>query len=180
MQFERFADHAGLNDLDGAAQAGLGAALVAHLSGQVLLFGELAQEARLVDGLDERFLAKAVLAHLHRPDGRHAVVVVRDGNGHRVNVLADFVQHLAVIAVLLELGELLRELPCLRAQGIPVHVADGDNVAAAVGGAAAVAVAFAADADAGDVDAVIGPQHAPDIREREGTAPAASMVRLRN
>ena len=38
------------------------------------------------------------------------MVMVRRGNGHRVNVLADFVQHLAVIAVLLELGELLGEL----------------------------------------------------------------------
>ena len=41
MQFERFADHAGLDDLDGAAQAGFGAALVAHLGGQVLFLGEL-------------------------------------------------------------------------------------------------------------------------------------------
>ena len=84
--------------------------------------------------------------------------MVGRGNGHRVNVLAHFVQHLAVILVLLELGELLGELLGLLVQRVGVHVADGDDVAAATGGVAAVAVPFAADADAGDVDAVIGPQ----------------------
>jgi len=77
-----------------------------------LFFRELPHDARLADGLDKRLLAEAVLAQPHRPDGRHAMMMVWRGNGHlrRVNVLADFIQHLAVIAVLLELGELLREL----------------------------------------------------------------------
>jgi hypothetical protein len=102
-----------------------------------------------------------VFAHLHRPDGRDAMLVVGGGNGDRVNVLADFVEQLAVVAVLLELGELLRELLGFRAQRIRVHIANGNDIAAALVGVTAVAVAFAADANAGDVDAVIGPQPAP-------------------
>ncbi len=125
--------------------------------------------ARFIDRLDQRFLAKAMFAHLHRPEGRHAVMMVRRGNGHRVDVLAHFVQHLAVIVELLELGKLVARTAWPSPPTVMlVHVADGDDIAAAIRGVAAVAVPFAADADAGDVDAVIGPQHAPDIREGEG------------
>ena len=87
------------------------------------------------------------------------------GDGDGVNVLANFVEQLAVVAVLLELRELAGELLGLRPERPGVHVADGDNVAAALGGIAAVAVTFAADADAGDVDAVIGAQHTAHVGE---------------
>ena len=93
------------------------------------------------------------------------MIVVGSGYGHRVNILADFVQHLAVILVLLELGELLGELLGLLVQRVGVHVAEGDNVPAALGGVAAVAVPFAAHADAGDVDAVVGSEHPAHIGE---------------
>ena len=168
MQFERFADHARLDDFDGAAQAALGAALVAHLRRQVLLFGQLPHHARLADGLDQRLLAEAVFAHLHRPDRRHAVVMVRRGNGHRIDVLAHFIQHLAVIAVLLGWGNFSANCLAFLPSVLLVHVADGHDVAAALRGVAAVAVAFAAHADAGDVDAVIGAQHPAHIGEGEG------------
>ena len=78
-------------------------------------------------------------------------------------------KELAVILILLHPGELLPELLGLGSQGVLVHIADRHDIAAAVRGVVAVAVAFAADADAGDIDAIVGSQHAPDIREREGS-----------
>ena len=50
------------------------------------------------------------------------MMMVRRGNGHRVNVLANLLQHLAVIAVLLEVGELLGELPGLLVQRVGVEL----------------------------------------------------------
>ena len=168
MQLEGIADDTRLDDLDSAAQAGFGAALVAHLGRQILFLGDLAHLARLIDRLDQRFLGEAVLAHLHRPEGCHAMIMVRRGNGHRVNILANFVQHLAVILILLELGELLGELLGLRSERVGVHVTDGNNVPATMGGVAAVAVPLSVHADAGDVDAVVGSQHPAHIGEGAG------------
>ncbi len=54
------------------AQAVVGGALVAHLRGDLLLAGDLAQLAGLVDAVRQRLLAEAVLAHLHRHAPRPA------------------------------------------------------------------------------------------------------------
>jgi hypothetical protein len=49
-----------------------------------------------------------------------------------------------------------------------IHVAQGDDVAAATGGVVNVAVAFAVDADAGDGDSVIGAEDMADKGEGKG------------
>ena len=118
MQLEGFANDAGLDDFNGAAQAVFGAALVAHLRGQVLFLGQLTHEAGFLDRLDERLLAEAVFAHLHGADGGDAVMMVRGGNGHGVDVLAHLVEHFAVILELLELRAFLRELLGLLAERV--------------------------------------------------------------
>ena len=168
MTFERIADDPGVDDLNPAPQPVEGAALVAHLRSQVLLFGQPPHCPGLKDGLDQRFLAETVLAHLHRANGGDPVVMVRSRNRHRVNAVVHVLEHPPVIPVLLDFRKLVLKLPGLPGQPVPVHVADGHNVAAASRRVAAVFLALAADADAGDVDALIGPQHPPDIREREG------------
>ena len=171
VQLLRGTDDASLDDLDGAAQAGFGAALVAHLGRQVLFLGDLTHLARLVNRLDQRFLAEAVLAHLHGPQCGGAVIVVGSGDGHRVNILADFVQHLAVILVFLDLGELLGELLGLLVERVGVHVAHSNEIGSTMDGVAAVAVPLPAHANAGDVDAVVGAEHPAYIREGAGDDP---------
>lgn len=53
-------------------------------------------------------------------------------------------------------------------EGVAVHIADGDDIAASGKRVGGVAIAFAADADTGDVDAVIGTEDASHEGEREG------------
>jgi len=85
--------------------------------------------------------------------------VIRGGNRHRVNVLAQFVQQLAVVPVPFELGELFGDLFGFAIQSLLVHIAERHDLAAAIYGVADVAVAFAAHANAGDIDAAVGAEH---------------------
>jgi hypothetical protein len=55
VQFERLADQAGLNDFDGATETAACASLVAHLGGDLLLFGEVTQVAGLENRVGQRF-----------------------------------------------------------------------------------------------------------------------------
>ena len=96
------------------------------------------------------------------------MVVVRRGNRYRINVFADSIEHFAIIFELLEIRKLCGELFGFAIEGVLIHVADGHEVAAAPGSVTAVTVAFSADANASDVDAIIGAQNAPNIREGEG------------
>ena len=171
VEFQRFADHTGLDDLNSAAQPGGGAALIAHLCGQFIFPGQLPHHTRFVDGLNERLLAKRVFAHLHRSDRCDAMVVVRCRNCYRINVFADFIEHFAIIFELLEIWKFCGELFGFAIEGVLIHVADGHDVAAAPGGVTAVHVSFSTDADASDVDAFIGAQNPAHIGEgkRGGT-----------
>ena len=76
MQLDRVANHPGLDHLDGPAQTALGASLVAHLRGQLVFRRHLSHQPRFIHRLDQRLLAEAVLAQLHGPEGRRAVIVV--------------------------------------------------------------------------------------------------------
>ncbi len=167
VEFARLANDAGVDHLDGAAQTVFGAALVAHLRGQFLLAGELTHGAHFADGLAERFLAEAMFTQGHGADGREAVVMVGRGNGDGINVLAHRVEHLAVILELPGVHGFIGKLFGFFVERGLIHVADGDDVGAASGGFAAVAVTFSTDADAGDVDPVICAEHAAHERERE-------------
>src|SRR4029453_5658603 len=101
VQFGRLADDARMDDLYSAAQTGFGASLVAHLSGELLLGGQLPEYSGFLHLLDQGFLSEAVLPHLDRADRGDAVVVGRGGNRNRVDALPHFVEHLAVVRVLL-------------------------------------------------------------------------------
>ena len=161
MQLERIADDTGLNDFDGAAQAVLGAALIAHLRGEPLLVGQLAHEAGLMDGLGQRLLAEAMLAHLHCTDGGDAVSVVRGGDGDGVDLAAHLFVELPEVLVFLGIRELLG----LTIERILIDIAERDDGAATGCGIVGVTVTLTADADTGDVDAVIGTQDISDKRE---------------
>ena len=71
------------------------------------------------------------------------MAVIRNADGHCIDLTTDFVQHLAVILEFFGIGELLG----LFVERTFVHVANGDDVGAAGGGIVAVAVPFAANAD---------------------------------
>ena len=104
VQFERLADQAGLNDFDGATETAAGASLVAHLGGDLLLPGEVTQVAGLENRVGQRFLNVGVLAHFHRARGGECMMMVGRGNDHRVDVLANFVEHFTVVAIDFGLG----------------------------------------------------------------------------
>src|SRR6185503_17793795 len=146
------ADQAGMNDFDGAAQAGLGAALVAHLGGELLLGGELSEDAGLVDGLHQGLLAVDVLAELHRGACDDAVAVVGGGDGDGVDLVAHLVEHFAKIFEGFGVGVLLgREL-----EVVGIDVAQGDDLAAGLGRVFNVGGALAGAADGGDADLLVG------------------------
>ena len=94
-------------------------------------------------------------------------MMVRSGNGDRVDVLADLVEHLAIIGKLFEIGELLAKLCGLSVHVLGIDIAEADDMTTAIGGIAAVAIAFAGDADTGNIDAIIGSQHSPHVGKSE-------------
>jgi len=129
------------------------------------LYSPIPDNAGFLDGLNERFWRNSV-AHLH---ARIAATrgVGPGGNRYRVDFVPDLVEHLPVILVFLDVRELFAELSGLFVQGVLVDIAQRDQGATATGSIRGVAVAFAADADAGDADLAVGAQHTADIRERE-------------
>jgi len=92
-----------------------------------------------------------VLAELdchHRRDG---VRVIRSGNRDDVDVLSEFVEQLAEIVEALRLGKEL----VLGIEPFVVDVTNADEVCI-LRGLRAVAVPFPADADAGEMKALVG------------------------
>ncbi len=153
------------DDLHCPAQAVGSRALIAHLRGDLHLLGRLAHVPGLGDRVRQRLLAVDVLAHVHRHQAGRRVRVVRRADGDGVDLLAHLVEHLAVVEVRFRV---VLSLPRPRLdlfgvaqvfQGVVemvlVDVADGDNVAE-FAGLGNVAVALAADADAGNADGFIG------------------------
>ena len=106
-------DHTSLDDLNGAPQPIFGAALVAHLGHDFVIFGQLAQVASFVNRLGQRFLAVNVFPHLDRSRGNDAVQVIRNGNRDRINILLLFLKHLAPVLVGIGRGVLLARVRCL-------------------------------------------------------------------
>ena len=77
--------------------------------------------------------------------------MVGGADGYGVDLVAELVEHFPVVGELLRFGE-MRGLSC---ESFVVHVAEGDDLAI-LGGAVNVAGAFAPDADASNVDFVVG------------------------
>ena len=98
------ADHAGPDEFAQAPVAVLAMALVAHLSGGLGLAGHGAQFAGFGDVVAERLFAIHAFTQLHCHHRGQRVVVVGRGNADRVNLLADLVEHHAVIGEGLDLG----------------------------------------------------------------------------
>ena len=144
------AESVGAEQFDAGAEAVGRRALVAHLGAEVLLGGELPHYAGFLDGPGQRLLAEAVLAHLHGHDAGRGVGVVGRAHGDGVDLAVHLLEHLAVVEVLLGVRELLG----LLVERLFVDVAEGDDLAVAAG-VVRVAIALAADADAGEADFLI-------------------------
>ena len=97
VQFSRRSDDSRLDHFHGAAKSLFRASLIAHLSGEIFFLCQRADNARLVDCLHQRFLAKSVLAHLHRANGRDSVIVIGNGNGHRVDARAKLIEQFSIV-----------------------------------------------------------------------------------
>ena len=97
------ADYAAPDELTKPAVTFLTVTLVAHLGGGFGLTGHGAQLAGFGDVVGERLLAIHGFAQLHGHHGGQRVVVVGRGNADRVNLLADLVEHHAVISEDLDL-----------------------------------------------------------------------------
>ena len=143
-------ENPGPDQLDALAEAVLGRALVAHLGAELLLGGEGAHQPRFLDRPGQRLLAEAVLAHPHGHHARRGVGVVGRADGHGVDLVAQLLEHLAVVEVLLRFGVLLPHL----VEDVAVDVAEGDDLAVRAG-VVGVAVALAADADAREADLLV-------------------------
>ncbi len=116
-----------------------------------MLPGGQAQLAGFPHVVGQRLLRVDVLADLDRHHGGDGVGVIGRGDGDGVDLLAHLVEHLAEVGELSGLGV----LGGFGVEALLVDVADGDEVGV-LGGLLAVAVAFAADADAGEVDPLVG------------------------
>ena len=168
------------DELDALAEAGLGGPLVAHLGAELLLGGERPHEACFLDRPGQRLLAEAVLAHAHGHHAGRGVRVVGRADGHGVDLVAQLLEHLAVVEVLLRLGVLFPHLLEL----MLVDVAEGDDLAV-LAGVVGVALTLAADADAREADFLIRrrrrsePAEADAAPSRNGPVPA-SAVCLKN
>ncbi len=98
-------------------------------------------------------MAVNVLAKLHRSHRGHGMLVVGRRNGYGVDVLAHFVEHLAVVLVFLGGGMRLEALLA----ALPVNVAERHDVLhPIVVSIPDIGRAFAANANAGDVKLVAG------------------------
>lgn len=160
MDFQRIANQAGLDHFHRSPQPRFCAALIAHLRREILFLRQLPHGPRFVDRLRERFLAKTMFAQPHRADRGAAVVMVRSRNRNGVDILVYFFEHLPVVAKQFGIGELLSFL----VQRVLIDIAQGDDIAVLAGGGA-IAVAFAADADARHVDSFVRAQNPSHIRE---------------
>ena len=91
-------------------------------------------------------------------------MVVGSGYRHRINILPHFIQQFPIVLEPLGVGELLGFL----VQRVGVHVTEGDNVPAATSRVAAVAIPLSPNPDSDHIDAIVGAQDIPHIRESQG------------
>ena len=149
MDLAHRADDAGLDHFDRAAQTIMRAALIAHLRGDFVFAGEVAQITRLMHRLRERLLTINVFAKFDRRRGNQCVHVIGRRNDHGINVLF-LVEQLTPVAV-----KFCIRIFCALAGGLRlVNVAQRNDVV----GVATIRVtrAFAGRTDAGDVQLVVG------------------------
>ncbi len=149
-----------MDQLDRPAQPVEGRALVAHLRADAVLGGHLAHEPCLERQMRERLLTVDVFAGAHGQHRGQGVRVVRRGHGDGVDGFHHLVEQLAVIDVLLG----ARPGGGALVEPVGVDVAQGDDLHEPAG-LLDVAEALAADADAGDAEAVVGAE-GPRDRER--------------
>ena len=97
-----------------------------------------------------------VLTHAHGHHRRMAVRVVGSRDGHRVDPLAFLLEHHAKVAVELRRGKKLGGVVALSRASLVVHVAQRHDLAPGARRAGHLGEALSADADAGDVDPVVG------------------------
>ena len=130
-------------------RAFVGISLIAHLRGDTVFVGRVAQLPCFPNGAHQRLLHVNMLASFHAPHGGGGVHHVWNGDDDGVNSLGFFVQHLAKIFVLRRRFILLKLTGCL----LFVHIAKGDNVFRRA--ALNVAIGFAASSNGGDVQFLV-------------------------
>ena len=136
--------------------------LRAHLRDDSVSHGEVAQERRLGVALAERFLEVDVLTLTHRGGGDDRVVVVGDGDVHRVDGVAFILEQLAPVAVEVRLGELLPHA----VEVLCVNVAERRHLDLRMSAEALdVATGHVGGADAGVAQQAVGAAHGGDGRE---------------
>ena len=151
MHFLDGAEPTPLDEARRLSQRGGSGALIAHLRGDLLGPGEVAEEAGLGDRLGQRLLAEAVLAEFHRHGGSDGVRVVGGADGDGVDLLPHLVDHHPEIGVgFCPLKSLLAALELI---GIDVGHRHHLAMAGSVG---RIALPLAADADAAEADLLIG------------------------
>ena len=123
MDFLDITDHTGLDTFHGAAQTCLGGTLVTHLGSHFVLSGSLADLAGFIHRVDQRLLHEGVQTSLDRHHGGRSMVVVRSGNGHRVEIFF-LLEHDAVIFVVTSIGAFLSQI----SGAAIVSVTKGDDI----------------------------------------------------
>src|SRR6185369_16425688 len=109
----------------------------------------LPHKPRFIDGMREWLLTIDMLAQTHSANAGRGMMMIGSGDDHRIDLLVHFIEHLAVIVVLLCAGILLA--PGI--QRIVVDVAESDDVFRS--NAVSVAGTLAARANDGDVHFLI-------------------------
>ena len=89
--------------------------------------------------------------------------VIGGGHGDGVDLIAKGGEHFAEVGVLCGLGEGLAHF----VEASLLDIAEADDVASAFGGVPGIAIAFSADADAGDLDLGVEVLSAKDGGESE-------------
>ena len=110
MDFADLSDRAAHDVLVAGAGVVGRMSLVAHLADDLAILRLLGEDACLLDGPAERLLHVDVLAEVHRHRGDRRVHVVRRGDHDGVDILL-LLEHLAVVAILRELRQVLRDEP---------------------------------------------------------------------
>jgi len=106
VDFAHVADSAGPDVFDGGARVVQGMPLVAHLRGNLSVFGAARELASFFDRPADRLLHIDMLAQSHGGQGNRRVHVVRRGDHDGVNVLLAF-EHVAIIAIELRSRQVL-------------------------------------------------------------------------
>ena len=185
MDFGNIADNAGAVLSGVFTEAVVDAPLVPHLRADAGFLGEFGEPTRFVNGAGERFLRVDVFAHLHRGGRLNRVHVVRRADRNGVELVAHFGVHVAVVDIFFRVFELVP----FAVERALVDVADRDDFTV-ITGVRNVAAALAADADAGDRDAlesrgarlfteVAGSDQKTGARDRGGLQEIAT-IRLHN